>query len=430
MPYYANINPSYDGAGPHAGTLLDPFDYAEMAARTDPFTGTGSASDQYYIQGKRDVGSAAFNFGKGALFARWGTEPWMVISDVSSGSSSFGDNADDPVIYSGGVYLHTNATTADIVYGNVTFRNYHIQTEAILVFGRSGCSIRGSSVVGGSGGASVALPTGISLTVIDSYIVGLGEWTGTKGTVNATYTAFRQSEATCATFGVSPATNQFSNTLIPNTTFTTFGNQFNYLPYPTTVTLSVAIPPGYPTGLWGNSRTGIGAQYFPTVPLDQDFVAEADIQLAHFSELGYADIQLISSGRDVAGDQGLETAVLISLFTNRRVNDEKLLPDNSNDKGGWWGFEYSEFSFGSRLWLLRRGKNRNELLSLAEQYVKEALQWMIDKDVAETIQVVASFSNPKIMMLDIQISRPEISEEKRYTYRYFFNWENQIARRG
>ena len=150
-----------------------------------------------------------------------------------------------------------------------------------------------------------------------------------------------------------------------------------------------------------------------------------DIRFVNYSKLGYADIGLADSGRDVEGDGGLETAVLISLFTNARENDESRLPGNINDKGGWWGSEFSEFEIGSRLWLLRRARNRNEILSLSEQYARQALQWMIDREVAETVEVESSFSDQKTLQLDIQISRPKVTETDRYTYRYFYNWENQ-----
>jgi phage gp46-like protein len=428
MPYYANINPSYDGGGPHAGTVLDPFDYAELLARAHSSTGTGNVTDEYYIMGRRDLGSGAgWKIGKGALFARWGKNPWMVINSATGFSNVFG-NASGASVYSGGVLIHTSGAIAEVTQPNVTWRNFHLQTAGTLVIDQSGCSIEGSTMIGS--GTPISIPSGTTVTAIDSYITGVGQWVSTKGTLNATYTAFRFSAATAATFGIGTPTNEFDNTNIPNTTRTSFGNQYDYLPYETTVSLSVPAPANYLTGLFGNPRTGIGSNFFQIVSLDVDLVAEADIQFTNFSEFGYADIQLADNGRDLLGDRGLESATLLSLFTNQRVNDEKLLPGNANDKGGWWGLEFTEFTYGSRLWLLRRSKNMNEMLPLAEQYAKEALQWMIDQEVAQRIDVTASFLNAQTIMMDIQIYRPEVSEEQRYTYRYFFNWENQIVRRG
>jgi phage gp46-like protein len=163
---------------------------------------------------------------------------------------------------------------------------------------------------------------------------------------------------------------------------------------------------------------------------DAGVVVQGDIALIHGVFDGYADVQLAESERDLLADLGLETAVLISLFSNRRENDEKLLPGNSNDKGGWWATQFQDFEYGSRLWLLRRSKNVNNVLPLAEQYVKEALQWMIDQNVAKQINVSAAFDDYQTIMLSIQIYRPEISDKGEFTYKFYFNWENQTVKRG
>lgn len=155
-----------------------------------------------------------------------------------------------------------------------------------------------------------------------------------------------------------------------------------------------------------------------------------DIRFVNYSDLGYADIDLADGGRDLEPDGGLETAVSISIFTNKREDEETRLPGNINDKGGWWGSEFSEVEIGSHLWLLRRARNRNEVLSLSEQYVKQGLQWMVDEGIAESIEVESSFSDEKTLQLNIDISRPRVSETDKFTYRYYYNWENQTAWRG
>ena len=139
---------------------------------------------------------------------------------------------------------------------------------------------------------------------------------------------------------------------------------------------------------------------------------------------------MAESGRDLQGDNGLETCVLLSLFTDRRVDDEKLLPDESGYKGGWWGNQFNDFEIGSRLWLLRRSKKEDETLTLARQYCLEALQWMIDEVIAQTVDVTTSFIDDETMSIEIQIYRPDVANEQEFAYKYFFNWENQIVKRG
>ena len=85
-----------------------------------------------------------------------------------------------------------------------------------------------------------------------------------------------------------------------------------------------------------------------------------DLSLAFNSERGVFDL-VLSPGEspDLQGDDGLLTALLISLFTDRRAHDDDPLPDERvgvpSDMRGWWG-DYFETErpdpIGSRLWLL------------------------------------------------------------------------------
>lgn len=94
---------------------------------------------------------------------------------------------------------------------------------------------------------------------------------------------------------------------------------------------------------------------------------------------------LVFENNDLKTEQGLETAVMISLFTDRRANDDDILPEvNSDDKRGWWGDQTSNIEddqIGSRLWLLDRAKTTEENIVRCKQLVRESLQWMIDDGV-------------------------------------------------
>ncbi len=94
---------------------------------------------------------------------------------------------------------------------------------------------------------------------------------------------------------------------------------------------------------------------------------------------------------DLVKDQGLETAVIISLFTDRRANNDDILPEiNSDDMRGWWGDQTNNIQddqIGSRLWLLDRAKTTEENIIRCKQYVRESLQWMLDDGVAVKMNV-------------------------------------------
>jgi len=130
---------------------------------------------------------------------------------------------------------------------------------------------------------------------------------------------------------------------------------------------------------------------------------------------------------DLTGDNGLETAILISLFTDRRVSDEEL-PQLEKDKRGWWGDMFSEVDqdqIGSRLWLINREKRTLETLRRAEEYSKESLKWLIDDGVASSITTVAIYDTNKFLQLAIDITRPSGR-----TSRFQVLWDEQVLKRG
>jgi len=95
---------------------------------------------------------------------------------------------------------------------------------------------------------------------------------------------------------------------------------------------------------------------------------------------------------DLVMDQGLYTAVIISLFSDRRAGPEDELPWPQEDRRGWPGdmiSEYANDQIGSLLWLLVREKTLEETLQRAEEYAQSALQWMVEDKIVSKIEVKA-----------------------------------------
>ena len=86
------------------------------------------------------------------------------------------------------------------------------------------------------------------------------------------------------------------------------------------------------------------------------------------------------SGKSLASGKDLLTAVVISLFTDRQAEPDNPISDGTDDLRGWWGDTGSD-RIGSRLWLLERSKRTQATLQLAQGYIAEALQWLIDDGV-------------------------------------------------
>lgn len=146
--------------------------------------------------------------------------------------------------------------------------------------------------------------------------------------------------------------------------------------------------------------------------------------MKYLFEDGLADI--VMGDRDVVQDEGFETAITISLFSDRRADDDDPLPDDTGDKRGWWGdvLNVNGRKIGSRRWLLRRSKLTNENMGRLEEYDTEALQWMLDDGVASNITVIVTRAGMEAIDELITIQRPDGTEQ---AFKYFFNWEAQIA---
>lgn len=129
-----------------------------------------------------------------------------------------------------------------------------------------------------------------------------------------------------------------------------------------------------------------------------------------------ADVQVACG--DLATGNELSTAVMLSLFTDRRANEDDVLPDGT-DPRGWWSDAMDGRQIGSRLWLLERARNLTETLRLAQDYAKEALQWLVDDEIAKSVTVtVAGIGGCKdVLALGISICKPD-GRQLRWKYRY------------
>lgn len=111
----------------------------------------------------------------------------------------------------------------------------------------------------------------------------------------------------------------------------------------------------------------------------------------------------------LANDADLETAVLISLFTDARADPDDKLPGAPGDVRGWWGdtVDGPPDPLGSKLWLLSREKQTNQVRLRAEDYARDALAWMIEDGAADRIDVAASFPRLSWLVLQVDIYRQD-----------------------
>lgn len=132
----------------------------------------------------------------------------------------------------------------------------------------------------------------------------------------------------------------------------------------------------------------------------------------------HADVAL--AGGDLAHDEGLDTAVILSLFTDARAGADDGL-DAGADPRGWWGDVGNAVpsdAYGSKLWLLVREKQLTEVAERAREYAAAALAWLVADGVAAALDVAAEFSAPGTLALAVSIRRPGSGDvfERRFQY--------------
>lgn len=140
-----------------------------------------------------------------------------------------------------------------------------------------------------------------------------------------------------------------------------------------------------------------------------------------------ADIRTIWSPDDLAGDwllrgsvldmdNELVTAVAISLFTHRTADDGDRLPNGETagstvgQRRGWWADHeadllYGATPIGSRLWLLSREKQTEETRARAEEYIREALAWITQVQLATHVEIVVDWFAHERLGAEITIYR-------------------------
>lgn len=146
------------------------------------------------------------------------------------------------------------------------------------------------------------------------------------------------------------------------------------------------------------------------------------------SDDGQIAFDMVMAGAAPATEDGLRTAVIISLFTDARADEDDTLPDGSSDRRGWWADTWPQIegdNTGSMLWLLAREKHLPDVLGRAQRYARASVQWLIDDGIASDVTVVASFPRTGVLLLEIAIERLE-GGPVRYRFEQFWSDANAV----
>ena len=150
-----------------------------------------------------------------------------------------------------------------------------------------------------------------------------------------------------------------------------------------------------------------------------------DLVLTWNPATGDADLSIVNG--DLALDQGLVTAVIVSLFTDAPADPGDDIPDGSGDPRGYWGdMPVAAASqtgappdvTGSKLWLLDRALVTTETLARAESYAKACLAWMIRDGVAGAVNARAI--SPRLGWIELFVQIVQAGGAPTFT----FAWQN------
>lgn len=140
-------------------------------------------------------------------------------------------------------------------------------------------------------------------------------------------------------------------------------------------------------------------------------MSDITTNLVQSTQSFYFDWAIDPNGPGLDMDDGLQTSVIISLFTDRRAEASDL-PAGANgaDRRGWWGDSFADVEgdkIGSRLWLLAREKQTQATLLKARDFALEALQWLLDDGIARQLTVTPTWmaNGTGVMLMTVEIAR-------------------------
>lgn len=124
---------------------------------------------------------------------------------------------------------------------------------------------------------------------------------------------------------------------------------------------------------------------------------------------------------DAESGQDLETACLVSLFTDRLATPDFVPTDGTTDRRGWWADLYDDRPLGSNLWQLERARKTRDTLGRARFYALDALQWLVEDGIARAVHCNTRWLTPTMLGIAVAIIRPDGSETR---FRYGWAWDN------
>ncbi|WP_434779279.1 phage GP46 family protein [Neisseria sp. Ec49-e6-T10] len=100
---------------------------------------------------------------------------------------------------------------------------------------------------------------------------------------------------------------------------------------------------------------------------------------------------------DLVPVQGMESAILVSLFTDQRIDESDLrIPI---DRGGWFGNVLTpNRELGSKLWGLENAKITSGLIGNIKEYAQRSFDWMTEDGLARKVEVGVNLKSQDVFV--------------------------------
>lgn len=184
-----------------------------------------------------------------------------------------------------------------------------------------------------------------------------------------------------------------------------------------------------PASLNAGAVFGVPFDWRLTVPLPASNYPWSDFASPTGQPQRYAD-QLATYAVEL--EDTLQTAIILSLFTDKRAGLDDVLPRNETNRRGWVGNEFMESSaaavrddWGNLLWLCYIGKVTNDVLRFAEFTCREGLAWLVRDGIASRVAVTAQWVGERADRLAV---RPQIFQSDQASPVYDVLWGTSIKK--
>ncbi|MDI9407681.1 MAG: phage GP46 family protein [Candidatus Pacebacteria bacterium] len=132
-------------------------------------------------------------------------------------------------------------------------------------------------------------------------------------------------------------------------------------------------------------------------------------------DLALIDGDLAIINGDLAVDDGIATAIVLSLFSDRRASPAELMAFArgsivSDDPRGWpleTVAGETPRRFGSRIWLLTRDKQTDETRRAVIDAAAEALAWLKSERLVKAVAVDGVWRRPELLELTVTVTRTD-----------------------